>query len=90
MRAGGVVLHCKNSSEIEFPQTNYTPLLPKGAVTLPTPECWFRLTSDINDGFDALYVNKEAKMARLLQFAEKPETVPTSSVGLKTMCSDAL
>jgi hypothetical protein len=39
MQAGGVVLHCKNSTQIKFPQTKLIPLLPKGAVTLPTPEC---------------------------------------------------
>jgi hypothetical protein len=69
MRAGGVVLHCKNSTAIEFPQTKFIPLLPKGAVTLPTPEGWFRPTSDINGGFDAVYVNREAKLARFIQLA---------------------
>jgi len=69
MRAGGVVLHCRNSTEIEFPQTKFIPLLPKGAVTIPTPECWFRPTSDINGGFDAVYVNKQAKLARFSQLA---------------------
>ena len=69
MRAGGVVLNCKNSTEVKFQQTKFIPLLPKGAVTLPTPECWFRPTSDINGGFDAVYVNKEAKLARFIQLA---------------------
>jgi hypothetical protein len=69
MRAGGVVLHCKNSTEVKFQQTKFIPLLSRGAVTLPTPVCWFKPTSDVNGGFDAVYVNKDAKFARFLQLA---------------------
>jgi hypothetical protein len=69
MRAGGVVLRRKDLSEVEFKQTKFISLFPKGTVTLPTPECWFKPTSDINGGFDAVYVNKVEKLARFIQLA---------------------
>jgi hypothetical protein len=69
MRAGGVVLRRKDLSEVEFKQTKFISLFPKGTVTLPTSECWFRPTSDVNSGFDAVYVNKVDKLARFIQLA---------------------
>jgi hypothetical protein len=69
MRAGDVVLRRRNLSEVEFKQTKFISLYPKGTVTLPTSECWFRPTSDVNGGFDAVYVNKADKFARFIQLA---------------------
>jgi hypothetical protein len=69
MRAGGVVLQRNDLSEVKFKQTKFVSLFPIGTVTPPTPECWFKPTTDINGGFDAVYVNKMEKLARFIQLA---------------------
>ena len=70
MRADGLWFNCQNLSKVKFERSQFVKFSSTAeTIALPAAECWLKPKSERNGGFDAVYVNKEARMVRFIQLA---------------------
>ena len=70
MRADGLWVNCRNLSKVKLEQSEFLEFSSTAeTIALPASECWLKPKSERNGGFDAVYVNTEARMARFIQLA---------------------
>ena len=69
MKDADLRLECYNMSTVVFKQASVKPfrLTKADPILLPASQAWMRPLSDTNKGFDAVFVNMDAKMARFVQ-----------------------